>query len=89
MSSSIAREPLTGIVKQNQRVVGAICLPEEHVGEFIDQFNHCYGPLGMRVEVPGVVLDHLGQRLVVPVGGSRTITAMDAPTMPTLPQHPS
>jgi hypothetical protein len=48
--SSYQREPLTGIIRQESRVVGAICLPEEAPQDFIEQFNHCYGPLRMRIE---------------------------------------
>ncbi|MFO1062566.1 MAG: hypothetical protein U0892_01660 [Pirellulales bacterium] len=49
--SSFQREPLTGVIRQENRIVGAICLPEEEPQEFIDQFNNCYGPLRLRIEV--------------------------------------
>lgn len=52
MSSSLWREPLSGIIRQDAKVIGAISLPESDVQEFIDQFNHCYGPLRMRIEPP-------------------------------------
>lgn len=52
MSSSPGREPLSGTIRQDAKIVGAICLPEEDVQVFIEQFNHCYGPLGMRIEPP-------------------------------------
>lgn len=52
MSSSLWREPLSGIIRQDAKVIGAIALPESDVQEFIDQFNHCYGPLRMRIEPP-------------------------------------
>ncbi len=52
MSSSPAREPLTGVLRQDNIIVGAICLPDECPEEFIEQFNHCYGSLGLRIETP-------------------------------------
>ncbi len=52
MSSSLWREPLSGTIRQDAKVIGAICLPESDVQEFIDQFNHCYGPLRMHIESP-------------------------------------
>jgi hypothetical protein len=52
MSSSPDREPLTGIIRQDKRIVGSICLPDEAPEEFIEQFNHCYGSLGLRIEAP-------------------------------------
>jgi hypothetical protein len=66
--SSPAREPLTGIIRQDRKIVGGICLPEENLGDFIDQFNHCYGPLKMRIEMP-VGLDRTGSDVpLLPVG---------------------
>ena len=50
MSSSFEREPLTGLIRQDNRVVGSICLPEEDPQEFIDEFNNCYGPLRLHIE---------------------------------------
>ncbi len=55
MSSSPSREPLTGIIRQDAIVVGAVCLPDEELQDFIEQFNHCYGSIGMRIEVPAPV----------------------------------
>ncbi|QDV26222.1 hypothetical protein [Aureliella helgolandensis] len=52
MSSSPPREPLSALIRQDTKVVGAICLPEEDVQEFIDQFNNCYGPMRMCIERP-------------------------------------
>ena len=52
MSSSLNRDPLSGIIRQNKKVVGAICLPEDDLLDFIDHFNHCYGPLLMYIEKP-------------------------------------
>lgn len=50
MSSSYDREPLTGLIRQGRQIVGSICLPEEEAQEFIAHFNHCYGPLSLRIE---------------------------------------
>lgn len=52
MSSSPAREPLSGTIRQDKKVVGAICLPEADVQDFVDQFNHCYGPIGLHIDMP-------------------------------------
>lgn len=66
--SSPAREPLTGLIRQECKVVGGICLPQENLDEFIDQFNHCYGPLRMKIEVP-VGVDRIGPPApLLPVG---------------------
>ncbi|MCC6508390.1 MAG: hypothetical protein IT423_04740 [Pirellulaceae bacterium] len=54
--SSYQREPMTGLIRQDNRVVGTICLPEEDPQEFIDDFNNCYGPLRLHIEpvqIPG------------------------------------
>ncbi len=66
MSSSLSREPLSGLIRQDKRVVGAICLPEEDLQKFIDQFNHCYGPLRMRIEPPRFIA--LPPSMLRPVG---------------------
>ena len=78
MSSSFDRDPLSGVIRQNKKVVGAICLPEKDLHAFIDQFNHCYGPLHMHIDPP----DHtpLPGSLLFPVGASRP-----SPLVP--PQH--
>ena len=52
MSSSPQREPLSGLIRQDDRVVGAICLPEFDVDEFIDEFNRCYGPVRLHIDQP-------------------------------------
>ena len=71
MSSSSSREPLTGIIRQDANVVGAVCLPDEELQEFIEQFNHCYGSIGMRIEVPpGSSLRLTGPCSVLPVGAT-------------------
>jgi hypothetical protein len=66
MSSSPSRDPLSGQIRQDARIVGSICLPEENVLEFIDQFNHCYGPLRLHIEPPK--LEPLPSHLLLPVG---------------------
>ena len=48
MSSGSERDPLCGIITQSGKVVGSICIPEEG-GEFIGEFNICYGPLRMQI----------------------------------------
>ena len=68
MSSSPAREPLTGTIRQDKRIVGAICLPEADVQEFVDQFNHCYGPIGLHIDMPTDL--PLKPAAVLPVGAS-------------------
>lgn len=69
MSSSINRDPLSGLIRQNEKVVGAICLPEEDVQEFIEEFNHCYGPLSLHIDRP--VLIPLVEHPLIPVGARR------------------
>ena len=66
MSSSPSRAPLEGVIRQDQKVVGAICLPEEEIQEFIEEFNHCYGPLNLHIETPDFCIapDHP----LIPVG---------------------
>ncbi len=68
--SSLAREPLTGIILQDRKIVGGVCLPEEDVGLFIDQFNHCYGPLRMRIDKSSLV-ENLAPEATLPVGACR------------------
>jgi hypothetical protein len=52
MSSNSFRDPLCGIIVQGDRVVGSICIPKDG-GEFIEEFNNCYGPLRMQAaEIP-------------------------------------
>ncbi len=71
MSSSPSREPLTGIIRQDAKVVGAICLPDEELQDFIEQFNHCYGPLGMRIEMlPGSQRPLKIPAYIAPVGAT-------------------
>ncbi len=50
MSSSFFREPMTGVIRQGNQIVGAICLPEEDCADFIEAFNACYGSMRMRIE---------------------------------------
>lgn len=70
MSSSIWREPLSGIIRQDAKVIGGICLPEADVQEFIEQFNHCYGPLRMHIEPPRYVPLPAAAGPVCPVGST-------------------
>ena len=71
MSSSFNREPLSGVIRQDAVVVGAVCLPDEKLQEFVEQFNHCYGSLGMRIEVPpGVVPTLASPNRILPVGAT-------------------
>lgn len=77
MSSSLNRDPLSGIIRQNKKVVGAICLPEEDLLDFIDHFNHCYGPLLMYIEKPDSSLAK--PAALFPVGSGRS--------RPILPPH--
>ena len=80
MSSSLSREPLTGVIRQDAKVVGAICLPEEAEQDFIEQFNHCYGPLRLHIESAG--LPEASPTMIVPVGA-----ALRCPLRP--PAYPS
>lgn len=50
MSSSFWREPLTAIIRQENVVVGAICLPEEDIADFIEEFNYCYFSMRLWIE---------------------------------------
>jgi hypothetical protein len=68
MSSSISREPLAGTIRQNQRIVGAICLPEEDLQEFIEQFNNCYGPMQLHIDPPAFM--PLTSPALFPVGAT-------------------
>ena len=71
MSSSSNREPLTGVIRQDASVVGAICLPDAELQEFIEQFNHCYGSIGMRIEIPpGAAPTITGPTHRLPVGAA-------------------
>jgi len=67
MSSSASREPLSGLIRQNEKVVGAVALPEEDLNEFIEQFNTCYGPLRMQIETPR----EFSKTAAVPIGANR------------------
>ena len=67
--SSLFREPLSGLIRQDRKVVGAICLPEEELLEFIEQFNDCYGPMRMTIEEPEFLVPPRSAGL--PVGAHR------------------
>ncbi|XZE46178.1 hypothetical protein SH467x_001451 [Pirellulaceae bacterium SH467] len=49
MSSGSEREPLSGVIRQGNKVVGSICIPDASE-VFIREFNHCYGQLRMQIE---------------------------------------
>lgn len=68
MSSSPQREPLSGILRQGKKIVGGVCLPEHDIQSFIDQFNHCYGPMGLKIDQPAFVNGPPGSRHLIPVG---------------------
>lgn len=70
MSSSLQREPLTGIIRQGQKVVGGVALPEEGLQQFVDQFNHCYGPMGLKIDLPICVVaaESDKPKKLIPVG---------------------
>lgn len=69
MTSSYQRDPLGATIRQDRVVVGAICLPEDETQDFIDEFNHCYGPLNLQIEAP-VHLPH-PSRPLLPVGARK------------------
>lgn len=82
MSSSYSREPLTGLIHQENRVVGAICLPEEFCAEFIEEFNYCYGPMRLWIEPidTGTVRKLAASTCVRPVGsGFRRLPPRQTP----------
>ncbi len=69
--SSYEREPMTGHIRQDNRIVGSICLPEEDQQEFIDQFNNCYGPMRMHIEpLPQLADKQKGVKPIRPVGSN-------------------
>lgn len=70
MSSSLWREPLSGTIRQDSKVIGAICLPETELQEFIDQFNHCYGPMRMHIEPPAFIPQPAVPAPLIPVGST-------------------
>lgn len=69
MSSSPSRDPLSGVIRQDTKVVGAICLPREDVQEFINEFNHCYGPLSMHIDA--AQFPTAAEATLFPVGAQR------------------
>ena len=66
--SSLNREPLTGTIRQGKKVVGGVCLPEEDTQEFIDQFNHLYGPAGLKIDQPPFLATCDRTQRLIPVG---------------------
>jgi len=53
MSNQIRRPPLRGMIIQGNRVVGGLDLPNPPE-PVIEQFNHEYAAIGLRVEQVGV-----------------------------------
>jgi len=47
--SSYDRGPMNGVIRQANKIVGALCLSESSQ-DFVEQFNRCYGALLMRAE---------------------------------------
>ncbi|MCR9294315.1 MAG: hypothetical protein NXI32_16475 [bacterium] len=80
MSSSLNRDPLPGIIRQKEKVVGAVCLPEEDVLEFIAEFNRCYGPLSMHIEPPQDASS--SKQAIVPVGAQLRSASHSTPLPP-------
>jgi hypothetical protein len=68
--SSLQREPLTGTILQGKKVVGGVALPEQGIQQFVEQFNHCYGPMGLKIDVPLCILsgDPEKPKKLIPVG---------------------
>lgn len=66
--SSPSRQPLNGTIRKGCQVVGGICLPEKDVGLFIDQFNHCYGPLQLKIDEPVGLVRTKHLQSSIPVG---------------------
>jgi len=57
MSSGSERDRPCGLLRQGNKVVGNVCMPEE-TDVFIKEFNHCYGQLRLEVSEQAV---HLGK----------------------------
>ncbi|MBX3422758.1 MAG: hypothetical protein KF752_14480 [Pirellulaceae bacterium] len=70
--SSTSREPLSGVIRQDMKIVGGICLPETDVFQFIDNFNHCYGPLKMKIDLPTGAQRPAGSQILQPIGATRS-----------------
>jgi hypothetical protein len=47
--SSYDRGPMNGVIRQANKVVGALCLSESSK-DFVEQFNRCYGAILLRAE---------------------------------------
>ena len=69
MSSNSDRDSLEGLIKQDQKIVGAICLPEEDAGAFIEEFNLCYGPINLQIAAPDFVV--MPEHPLLPVGATK------------------
>ncbi|GIW99982.1 MAG: hypothetical protein KatS3mg111_3315 [Pirellulaceae bacterium] len=73
MSSSFDREPLTGVIRCQDKIVGGIALPTTDTQQFIDEFNHCYGPLNLHIDPPAFIPAVV--RSLYPVGAYRNLRA--------------
>ena len=51
MSSGSERDRPCGLLRQGNKVVGNVCMPEA-TEVFIKEFNHCYGQLRLEVSEP-------------------------------------
>jgi hypothetical protein len=51
MSSGSERERPAGLLKQGNKVVGCVIIPDASE-VFIQEFNHCYGQLRLEVSEP-------------------------------------
>ncbi len=55
MSSGSERDRPCGLLRQGNKVVGNVCMPEA-TDIFIKEFNHCYGQLRLEVSEQTVIL---------------------------------
>ncbi len=55
MSSGSERDRPCGLLRQGNKVVGNVCMPEA-TEIFIKEFNHCYGQLRLEVSEPAAIL---------------------------------
>lgn len=69
--SSPGRDPLNGILREGQKVIGGISLPDADVFSFIEQFNNCYGPLKLNIDPPGGLDRPDVPQSLMPVGAVR------------------
>jgi|694.fasta_scaffold00289_30 hypothetical protein len=79
--SSPGRDPLNGILREGQRIVGAISLPDVDVSDFVEQFNHCYGPLKLNIDLPSGAKRPDAVQTRMPVGAVRSVQPGLRPTV--------